>query len=465
MATMLVAGSAFAARPSSVTVNATYPSGAPTTTNNDDSCDIGVAPAATLLLPYFEVDITPNVAAANTTLFTVTNVSRQPQIAHVTLWTDWSYPVLDFNIFLTGYDVQAINLYDIIARGQVAPLTGTSSATTPGARSATNNTAGNPNFASGAAASCGPGPQGGGQIPTPLQADVRSGLTVGKYSLCGNTSIGSNHGATTAVGYATIDVANICSTTLPTEPSYYANEILFDNVLIGDYQQVNPNATTGNYAQGNPMVHIRAIPEGGLAGSTPGTNLPYTFYTRYQSALTPTRDRRQPLPSVFAARFIEGGATGFVTDYKIWREGTTGANATCAQYGGTATITGNADLAVSDIVRFDERENPFTYTGSTNFSPLPTNIITLPETSRTSTASSAFPAMTSGDVAGWMYLNLDNQEFQRASQNWVIVSMFAEGRYAVDFDAAWLGNGCSAPEDVTTEDNTNPIGPAPNVTP
>ena len=30
------------------------------------------------------------------------------------------------------------------------------------------------------------------------------------------------------------------------------------------------------------------------------------------------------------------------------------------------------------------------------------------------------------------------------SQNWVIVSMFAEGKYGVDFDGAWLGNGCSA---------------------
>jgi len=33
--------------------------------------------------------------------------------------------------------------------------------------------------------------------------------------------------------------------------------------------------------------------------------------------------------------------------------------------------------------------------------------------------------------------------------------MFAEGRYSVDFDAAWLGNGCSAP---VAQGNT--IGPA-----
>jgi hypothetical protein len=31
----------------------------------------------------------------------------------------------------------------------------------------------------------------------------------------------------------------------------------------------------------------------------------------------------------------------------------------------------------------------------------------------------------------------------RPSPNWVVVSMFAEGRYSVDFDAAIPGNGCS----------------------
>jgi hypothetical protein len=44
--------------------------------------------------------------------------------------------VLSFNLFLTGYDVQAINLYDVIVRGTIAPPNGTTPATTPGALSA-----------------------------------------------------------------------------------------------------------------------------------------------------------------------------------------------------------------------------------------------------------------------------------------------------------------------------------------
>src|SRR3954467_10238525 len=104
------------------------------TRDNDDSCDVKVTPAATLLLPYFEVDLSN--PANRTTLFSITNVTRYPQIAHVTLWTDWAYPVLTFNLFLTGYDVQAINLADVLVNGVIAPPSGTTSVTVPGTLSA-----------------------------------------------------------------------------------------------------------------------------------------------------------------------------------------------------------------------------------------------------------------------------------------------------------------------------------------
>src|SRR6266536_3220853 len=93
----------------------------PAHAGNDDSCDIGIAPAATLLLPYFEVDFVSPPRTARTTIFAVTNVSARPQIAHVTLWTDWAYAALTFNIHLTPYGVQSINLYDVFSRGAVAP--------------------------------------------------------------------------------------------------------------------------------------------------------------------------------------------------------------------------------------------------------------------------------------------------------------------------------------------------------
>src|SRR4028119_2495923 len=70
---------------------------------------IDAVPAATLLLPYFECDLDDNLAPADggvTTLFSINNASATAVLAHVTLWTDESIPTLDFDIYLTGYDVQ-----------------------------------------------------------------------------------------------------------------------------------------------------------------------------------------------------------------------------------------------------------------------------------------------------------------------------------------------------------------------
>src|SRR6185436_17037288 len=95
------------------------------TTGNDDSCDIGVVPAATLLLPYFEVDL--DDPSGEHTIFTITNVTNLDRVARVTLWTDYAFPVITFNIQLTGYGMQSISLYDVLARGVIGPET-------PGAR-------------------------------------------------------------------------------------------------------------------------------------------------------------------------------------------------------------------------------------------------------------------------------------------------------------------------------------------
>jgi hypothetical protein len=476
----------------------------PVTTNNADSCDIAVTPAATLLLPYFEVD-TAAPPGGNTTLFTITNTSPYPQIAHVTLWTEWAYPVLGFNIFLTGYDVQGINLFDVIVRGVLVP---TSMNTPPGTASDRANAApfdntSNPHFiANGdlaASRTCANLPA---SLPADLASAVRSVLTtgVGGGSMIGcSIPIGGNH-PPLAKGYATIDVVSYCTTAFATDANgtYFLGRtapLLFDNVLLGDYQQlaaVPLGAGTAQPfdAQGNSMVHIRAIPEGGLSGAgNQGTlvdrNLPFTFYDRYTPVFFRTADRRQPLPSTWAARLIQGGAGGLSTELKIWREGVTAGLPSCSSGG---NVVRNSVIDVTSIVRFDEHEN------STSFSPL---VITpnccplfppfFPATSRTSTTSPFLPPLSgSGDVGGWLYLNLSSGSqhvalasfgqvcdrtlsAQRAgfgdsacataapgqsgsrstTQNWVVVSMYGDprkNRLAVDFDAAWMANGCTPAE-------------------
>src|SRR5438034_7511078 len=168
----------------------------PTTTNNDDSCDIALQPAATLLLPYFEVDLK---APATTTLFTLQNVSPSPVIANVTLWTDWGYPALNFPIHLTGYDVQGINLFDVLGHGALPP---------------TDCHAGN--------------------ISPAILPDLQAAFTIGGTGACTST-VGFFHFR--AIGYATIDVVSACTSKNVTSSDYFAT-LLYDNVLTGDYQQL-----------------------------------------------------------------------------------------------------------------------------------------------------------------------------------------------------------------------------------
>jgi hypothetical protein len=417
--------------------NATFTSGSPSTTNNDDSCDIRVTAAATLLLPYFEVDLSN--PANETTLFTVTNVTRLPQIARVTVWTDAAYPLYSFNVFLTGYDVQSINLFDVIGAGKV-PATGSDAEV--GRHSSENDA--NPLLTLQSCEAL------ADSIPQNILADLRSALTSGRASGCGTAPVGMVH--THAIGYLTVDVVANCGPSLPTDAGYFTTDLLFDNVLIGDYQQVS---ASNDFAQAGTMVHIRAIPEGGRAGVA--TNLVRTFYSRYQSG--GTSDRRQPLPSTFAARWISGGSTGFSTSFKVWREGPTGAAAGCS-------VAANRVIPLlNTFVRFDEEENPTTWSPNVIIL-VPAYNGTFPAVSRVSANDQILPPNPDSALSGWMYFSLDNPAAKEtpvdlASQSWVIVSMRDAGRYSVDFDAASMGNGCSPPAAVTDEDGGPPaVGPS-----
>ena len=411
---------------------------AASTTANDDSCDIAVQPAATLLLPYFEVDVT-DAKFGVTTIFTVTNVSPQPQIANVTFWTDWGYPVLNFPLFLSGYDVEPINLFDVLGRGVITGSAVTDPVPvnpTLGSQPAPNTA--NPNFAPGVAAHCTPQflP---GLIPPTILANLRGYLTTGRGPDC-TGPVGGVH--VNLIGYITIDVVNDCVPQSPASAGYFTNTILFDNVLTGDYQVIVPNGAL-RYAAGGPMVHIRAIPGGGAAGSAAAAVLPYTFYDRLTvGAPTRSYDRRQPLPSLFAARFIQGGTGGFNTSFRIWREPMTAAGAPCTKY------IDNSGPQLADVVRFDEHENSAINNGAIRILPPPPPPGP-PVTSTFPSSSFVFPVLTTSfDVGGWMYLNLNNggsaaYSTARPSQNWVIVTMFAPPTFATEEPALILANGCS----------------------
>jgi hypothetical protein len=375
-------------------------------TANDDSCDIALLPAATLLLPYFEVDVEHHT---RTTLFTITNVAPREQIARVTLWTDYAYPVLTFNVDLTGYDVQSIDLYDVLARGA---LTGAESGT---CRSA--------------------------PLPPESVARVRNAFLEGSAEEC--DVVGNAH--TYAIGYATVDVVGNCSADNPTSDAYWTYDAEFDNVLIGDYQQVHFNQPD---AYGAPMVHIRAIPEAAFSR---------TFYGRWQPATNPRRDLRQPLPSTFAARW-SFQPERYAAMFTIWREAIGRPTLACGQYDDNVR-------EFREIVAFDEQENFVGDVPLSRVTPL-TPELTLPATSVTSVRdASIFPQFPSGARSGWVYLNLSTRSHDHVGQSWVVATTRTHPNYpaATAADAIALGNGCSSPvleSEITV--GTHTIGPAPN---
>ena len=434
----------------------TYTVGGPRTTNNDDSCDISLLPAATLLLPYFEVDL--DTRSGETTLFTVTNVTDKEQIARVTLWTDYAYPVVAFDIYLTGYDVQSINLYDVIQVGSIAPPSGTGTSVSDEGDFSNDNPALN-------LSGCGQLPREVGNV---FRTRMQQAFTTGTIPAVGNqpgcTRIGSSNHGNKAIGYATIDVVSACNSPfMPNNPEYYNGVIRYDNVLMGDYLQVN---SAQNAAQGSPMVHLRAIPEGGSAAERNAdpakysVNFPRTFYSRFHTGTSKVVDARQPLPSHFGARWIAGGTTSFETSLKMWREGRAGANATCQAY----DMSGHQ---VADMVTFDEDENAVGNAAENcPFLCVPDDVF--PATGRYGIADPPFPRLTNGSVAGWIYLNLDDPNTPgAASQAWVITSMRAEGRFSVDADTLAFGNGCSPAAGITepSQPAGTPIGPSQNVNP
>src|SRR5882757_461962 len=254
-------------------------------------CTLDAVPAATLLLPYFEVDL--NNPNGLTTLFSVNNASATAALVHVVIWSDLSVPVLDFNIYLTGYDVQSVNLRDIIVNG-VLPQTASAGQDPNDTISKKGPKSQDINFASCT-----------GQLPPPsLPASFLQHLALsltGKASplfggLCSGRALGDN----IARGYITVDTVNNCTLRFPSDPAYFSNDITFQNVLWGDYFYVN---TGQNFADADTLVHIEAS----LTNPATTTAGRYTFYGRYTSPAWNASDHREPLATTFAGRYVDGG--------------------------------------------------------------------------------------------------------------------------------------------------------------
>lgn len=373
-------------------------------------------PAATLLLPYFEVDIA-NGDGVNT-LFSVNNASATAVLAHVTVWSDQSVPVLDFDVYLTGYDVQTINLRDIFVNGNL-PRTASDGQDPADTISPQGPASQDINFAS-----CSVLPYTNPAVSPSFRAHLQAWLQGNQSPATGNCA-GSKTRDNILRGYVTVDTVNACNLFFPSDWAFYAPFVTDQNVLWGDYFYVNPGQ---NFAQGETLVHIESCPTCFVPGD-------HTFYGRYNGATAD--DAREALPTTVAARYLNGGGFDGGTDFLVWRE----ANASAAAY--SCALAGPPSwypLEATQIVLFDEEEQPVTTENCPSGDPTCEQEVGIPnEAQRVDVAGDL---LTPFDF-GWAYLNLQHPDTAYGdpyAQTWVTTTMDAEGRFSVGFDAIQLDN-------------------------
>jgi hypothetical protein len=374
-------------------------------------------PAASLLLPYFEVDL--DNPTALTTLFSINNASATAVLAHVTLWTDLSVPTLDFDVYLTGYDVVTFNLRDLFTTG-ASPRTASAGQDPGDLISNKGAFSQDINFAS-----C------GGFLPLPnlpgtLLNHIRAAHT-GQPSpvVFGGLCSGFDHGDNIARGYITIDTVNSCNSFFPPDPGYFVaggqGVATNQNVLWGDFFYVN---SAENFAQGESLVHLEADAALGAAN--------YTFYRRY----TGGADNREGLATTWAVRYLNGGDFTGGTNLKVWRD----AKRTIAPFSCALDFPAPYPLSQNQIVIFDEEENPEIPESSPFSPPIPgESLVPFPwEANNTHVGGIDFPVTPS---FGWLYLNLNNAvagsqvPFEPTMQNYVFADHDADGRFSVGYGA------------------------------
>jgi len=302
-------------------------------------CARDVVPAATLLVPYAAVGHTGGVPDANkpTTLFSITNVSSNATIVHVTLWDAKSNPELDFDVLLSGYDTWQINFRDVMlgrfdlfdtaataftgnrqpfewgpdGRDANAPGTWPNTGVLPVAENrnvapltgCTNPPYGD--LSSLSATIVGkfidvllPYPHNGCTLP--IRPDRTSWTTI-----LGNDPI---------VFYATADVTDACSLLFPASAGYWGpGPGDYRNVIIGDLVYFDP---VNNYSEMMAAVHIEADQD--------WTDSLRTFYGKYRTTdpLTdPGADYREPLATAFAFRYVDEAPT-FSSNVIVWKNKT-----------------------------------------------------------------------------------------------------------------------------------------------
>lgn len=345
------------------------------------TCTIDQRPGATLLVPYFQVsygldgELISTGVGARDTIVTIANASSAPMIAHVNVFSRESVLVLDFNIALTGFDVQAMRMSDVLAG--VLPASGDTIGFDVCQRAGGNVYPALDGFLRViplAPATGGDNSLATTDYPVPafgpgfgIVEDLRRNCDDGLDLL--------------AIGYIVIDHANYCNLSDPTDPAYYVNDAIgMENNLWGE---IIFTSGLGLPTYALSTVNIESDDQFGNVAL--GTTLPVrTFYAIYwnnginggdvnpgpardlcpncsgpqgpcpnDNALDCSSpwnvgygDQREPLGLRWATRWFDLGLT-ITSNFRVWRSSATGGD--CIFPEPTVTLT-----------FFDEDENTVT---------------------------------------------------------------------------------------------------------
>ncbi|MCP4204986.1 MAG: hypothetical protein GY769_24010 [bacterium] len=226
-------------------------------------CTIDAVPAATILVPYFEVDFRNfGKSKFERTRVTLINTAPEPTLAHVILWSDLSAPTFNFDIFLTGFDVQEFDV-DLLFTNGVLPIPEI------------------PNVLGFDSSECTRCTDGEGCVNfSPSNdftlADLRNahlGNPVDFHNgQCQGRRIGSGN---VARGYITIDAVSACTRLFPGDSGYFENGgtgIATNNNVL----KATITTYSSKFLREVPAIHVEAGTSDGL--STDGN---FTFYGRY----------------------------------------------------------------------------------------------------------------------------------------------------------------------------------------
>jgi len=357
-------------------------------------CEVGFRPGSTLLFPYFEVDLSnPN---GITTLISINDDASGPALTRVVVWSDWSVPVLAFDLFLKPLDVQTINVRDLL--NGVIPSTSGADLLSFAGCSEHSPSHSNP------------------ALSADEVRDLGSDLTgFASNGVCRGSRYGDNH----ARGYITVDTINRCSGiggNTPEDSSYFSTYAIVQNVLWGDLIYVDP---AQNSAQGVEAVALR--------GDENAFNFPVvnTFYGRLVGWTG--HDKRSPLPSLWSARFLNGGAFSGGTEFIVFRDTHTGGTG----YEICGTNPSWYPLFAQSLTAYDEDAHKVLSLG-------PNGILGL-ATQKIATSNLAPQGLSA--AFGRIELGLGFPNGTQAGA-WIIPIMTASGKFSVDFNGQPLTTGC-----------------------